>query len=185
MKLSKYEKIALSDKEVMEIIEGRANLILYRSLSNFNNIDEVLGPHQAAIILFESKPSFGHWVCLFKRGNVIEFFNPYGDNKYNEEGFPDETLTFISKKFRKQSNQDRPVLSQLLLDSPYQLTYNEYPFQEMVEDINTCGRHCAVRLMLRDLPLKEYYKFITYLCKYLDVDPDQLVTILTFYVNNI
>lgn len=174
--LKAYEDIALSDSQLMHLIDNKANLILYPELVNYDNIDEVLGPHKACVLLFEAKPGYGHWTCLFRSTtsgrDLIEFFNPYG-------GFPDDSLKFISSSFRKQSNQDIPYLSVLLLESPYQLSYNEHDFQKHANNIRTCGRHCAVRLIYRDLSLEEYDDLIKAMCKKMSMSPDEIVSLIT------
>ncbi len=172
-----YQDIALSDKEVLKLINGRANLILYPDLYKYHSIDEVLGKYGACIILFEAQPKYGHWCCIFKvSDNLLEFFNPYG-------GYPDDTLNNIPIDFRKISHQEQPHLSLLMLDSPYDLSYNEFRFQKHGADIKTCGRWCAVRLAFRFLSLDEFYDMIKQLTKKLKMTGDELVTLLTMYIN--
>jgi hypothetical protein len=170
--LKHYEDIALSDRQLMDLVSCRANLVLYPNLPNYESIDEALGPHQAMILLFEAKPSYGHWCCVFRRQNLIEFFNPYG-------GYPDDSLEHIPMHFREVSNQLVPYLSLLMMKSPYELSYNEHAFQEHKKDVKTCGRHCAVRLALRILPLDDYTRVINKLGASLGTDPDGVVTTLT------
>lgn len=169
--LQDYEDIALSDKQLRDLAPD-ANLILYPELIKYQTIDDVLGPDLATILLFEAKPGYGHWCCLFRRGNLIEFFNPYG-------GYPDDSLEHIPMHFREISNQLVPYLSELMMRSPYELSYNEHAFQKHKKDVKTCGRHCAVRLALRMLPLDDYTDVIARLGKRLGTDPDGVVTVLS------
>jgi hypothetical protein len=171
--LSKYEDIALSNFDILQKINNKANIVLYPNLHKYKTIDEILGPYEACILLFEAKPKYGHWVCIFKRNNkTIEFFNPYG-------GYPDDSLLFINDEFRKKSNQEYPILSLLLLNSPYDLTYNEFKFQKKNQNIKTCGRHCIVRLLFRNLDLYKYHDMLEYLKKELNMSYDEIVTLLT------
>lgn len=175
--IKKAEKVALSDKEVLDLVDNKARLIVYPDLHKYKNIDDVLGKYGACIILFEAKPNYGHWCCLFRvNDKLIEFFNPYGGIY---EGYPDEGLKYISKEFREETNQLIPYLSYLMLDSPYELSYNEYKFQELKDGINTCGRHVATRLACRKISLNEYYELLTYLSKKYDLTYDGVVTVLT------
>ncbi len=167
-----YEDIALSDKQLMKLVDGKANLVLYPQLVQYSSIDQMLGEYGATILLFEAQPGYGHWTCLFKRGNLIEFFNPYG-------GYPDDSLKHIPMEFRKVSHQLEPRLSVLLMKSPYQLSYNEHAFQKHARDIKTCGRHCAVRLIYRNLSLENYTAMINRLARNLDLDADGVVSMLT------
>lgn len=169
--LEYYQDIALSNKEIMELVDHKAQVILYPDLYKYSTIDEILGPYEACFILFESKPNYGHWCLLFKLNhNTLEFFNPYN-------GYPDDSLEYIDPHFRLQSNQELPYLSILLYNSPYKLTYNEYHFQKRNKNIKTCGRWCAVRLICRNLSLKKFANIFNN--KYGDL----LVTLLTMYIN--
>jgi hypothetical protein len=175
--LKHYEQIALSNKQILKLLDGKANIILYPEIINFNSLDEILEPYGSCIILFESKPNFGHWCALNKiNSNLVEFFNPYG-------GYPDDSLSMISMEFRIKSNQLHPYLSILMMDSPYELSYNEHKFQKKGNSINTCGRHCVVRTLFKNLNLKQYTELINLLCYEFDLNPDGLVTLLTAYIN--
>ena len=123
-----------------------------------------------------SQPRYGHWCTLFKRGNILEFFNPYG-------GYPDNTLNFITKKFRDSSNQNYTYLSKLLLECPYELEYNEHKFQKMNINTKTCGRHCAIRLYFRELSLENYYDLLVILSQMFHKNFDEIVTLMTLFVN--
>jgi hypothetical protein len=172
-KLKHYENIALSNHDILRLLNNKCNIILYPDLPKYNNINELLDPYNACIILYESKPAYGHWCALTKRDDdIIEFFNPYG-------GIPDCCLKQINLEFRKKSNQLIPRLTQLMENSPYELHYNEFKFQELGYDIKTCGRHCCIRVFCKDIDIYHYKDFLDFLCKHLDTDYDGVVTILT------
>ncbi len=171
--IKKYEDVALSNTDIFELLGGKVHIAMYPDLHNYENIDQLLGKYGACILLFEAKPQYGHWVLIFKLDSTtIEFFNPYG-------GYPDDSLLSINKKFRIKTNQEYPILSQLLIDSPYKLTYNEFQFQEKNHGINTCGRHCVVRLLKRKLDLYQYVNFLNKLCNEYNENYDGVVTLLT------
>jgi|SRR5208337_5108836 len=171
--LKRLEAIALSNKDIMKLLDNKAEIVLYPNLHKYQNIDQVLGPHEAAVILFEFKPEYGHWVCIWKLDKqTLSFFNSYGS-------YPDDSLLFIDGSFRDKTNQEYPYLSELFLKSPYKLTYNEYQYQKHNKDIRTCGRHCVVRLYCRNLSDKQYHEFITSEMKKYKINADQLVTMLT------
>jgi hypothetical protein len=172
-----YEDVALSNYDLIQLLDGKANIVIYPQLAKYETIEQVLGPTGACFLLFEAKPKYGHWVCLMKRGNVIEFFNPYGGLL---TGWPDNSLKSIPMKFRKESGQVLPLLSLLLLDSPYELEYNEFQFQKHSKNIKTCGRHSAVRLLLKNLDIYQYKAFLDSMCKETNLNYDELVTFLTF-----
>jgi hypothetical protein len=179
IELKKLMNIALSDKQILKAVDYKTNLILYPDICKIKKIDDMLGKFGSCIILYESKPNYGHWTCIFKvDSNEIEFFNSYGDSS-PYEGYPDGSLDFIPDDFRIVSNQNYSYLSKLLIDSPYNLSYNQYDFQSGGIGIKTCGRHVANRLNFRNLSLDEYYKFIKYYCNELNLSPDEVVTTLT------
>lgn len=168
-----YENVALSNVDICNLLNKKSNLVLYPNLYKYNNLDQVLGKYGACVILFEARPNYGHWVCIFKLNNsTIEFFNPYG-------GYPDDSLDHIPDDFRDKTNQCYPYLSKLILDSPYELTYNEFDFQEKKGEIKTCGRHCVVRLSLRNLSLYKYKDLLDKLSKKMKLNYDGIVTLLT------
>lgn len=165
--------IALSNNDIKKLTNNKVNIITYPNLYKYKTIDEVLGEYGACIILFESRKHFGHWCLIFKQTNrMIEFFNPYN-------GYPDDSLNYIDDQYRIDTNQDIPYLSLLLIKSNYDLSYNEFQFQQLKRNINTCGRHCVVRFWLRNLTLYEYNDFIRNKCIKMGISPDKLVTLLT------
>lgn len=168
--LDRYIKIALSDKQVLKLVHGKANIVLYPELIYYDNIDQILGRYGACFLLFESKPNYGHWTCLIRRGNTIEFFDPYS-------GYPDDNLKFVPEEFKHKSNQDKPYLSMLLLNSPYKLEYNEFDFQNKKQGVNTCGRWCAMRILFKYLTIEEFASL------FLNKNGDKMVTYLTMWVN--
>lgn len=171
--LKEYEDIALSDKDLRRISEGKANVVLYENLNKYNTIDQMLGPYGACFLLFTARAHYGHWTLLFKRNPlIIEFFNPYG-------GFPDDSLDFIPMNYRVKSNQLHTTLSFLLDKSPYELEYNEFPFQAKKKDIKTCGRWCGFRLICRNLDIYQFKGLIDDLSDQFNLTPDQLVTLAT------
>jgi hypothetical protein len=174
--IKQYENIALSDKHLFKLLDGKNNLVLYPDLLKYDNIDQVLGKYGICTLLFEAKKNYGHWCCLWKLNpDTVSFFNSYG-------GYPDDSLEYIPEHFAKVSNQDRPYLSLLLEKSPYNLTYNEHEYQKKGSDIKTCGRHVCVRLICRKLTDKQYYDYVKHFTKKYDINPDEFVTLLTMDV---
>lgn len=178
MNLAQLQKISLSNRDIMELVGNRSNLVLYPDIHKYETIDQLMGPYGSCILLYESKPSYGHWVVVFKlEDGGIEFFNSYGDGLGN--GYPDDSLKFINPEFREESDQDHTYLLNLMMNSNYPLSYNQYKFQKKGSEIRTCGRHVACRLLYRHLSLDEYHKFIMKYCKQFRLDPDGVVTMMT------
>lgn len=177
--IERHKNIALSDQDVLKLVEHKAKILVYSDLAKFNTLDEALGEHAAVFLLYESRPDYGHWTTLFRLvnpdgtlSNTVEFFDPYGT-------FPDCELEWIPKHFREISGQMYPQLTWLLYHSPYDLTYNEHKFQKHGDGINTCGRWSALRLAFREMPLDKFWNFVKTTSKSNDLSPDDLVSILT------
>ena len=168
--VKQFEKIPLSDKDVYNFFKNEVNILTYPELNKCQSIDEVLGPYGACVILYETRPHYGHWTLIFKtKDNELEFFNSYG-------GYPDLALSNIPIKFRMETNQYIPYLSQLIIKSPYQLNYNEFRFQK--EGVSTCGKHCCIRLHFRYLDIYQYHTMMNIIKKNTGYDYDAIVTVL-------
>ena len=174
--MNEKQKIALSNYEVNDILKDKTKILTYQYLNKIDNINELLEPYKNFILLYLSKPKFGHWVCVLKHPDRIEFFDPYGGT-YE----PDVELDEIDNHIKKITNQDFPYLSQLIYDSRYPVEFNNYQFQQYGDDIQTCGRHCIMRVLLKDLLLDDYYEFMNELSRKFNINFDQIVTIVSEY----
>jgi hypothetical protein len=164
---------SLSNEDILKLVNDKANLVSYTNIHKYKTLDQLLGKWGACVILYELKKLYGHWCCIFKLdNNTIEFFDPYSL-------MADRQLNFINKEYRLESNQNYPYLTRLMLDSPYVLTYNQYPFQEYKKGINSCGRWVAIRLLFRLMSLDQFIKLFGKKRRY---KPDFYVTLLTNYI---
>lgn|SRR5574337_1618016 len=173
--LKELKAKALSNDEIYKLLNGKVKILVYPELSKFKNIDQLLSPHGCAIILYQTKKNFGHWIALIKQGkNIIEHFDSYGIK-------PDGELKFVKSYMRKELGQEYPHLTYLLYHSPYQLSYNQYRLQKMQKHISTCGRWSVARCILKDVPLDQFVK----LFKVKNYTPDDVVTMLTYEMSGI
>ena len=124
--LAAIERYSLSDTDIRRILGRRCRIIKYNELSKYNDLNQLLpNDKDYVVILIESRPNTGHW-C----------FDPYG--------YPiDADLKWTSMKMRKALREDIPYLTKLLDKSNLDCIYNNIKYQEMDEDINTCGDHTA------------------------------------------
>lgn len=152
--LDDLKNTALTGDEVLQLVDHNANIIKYPELANYDNLLDVLEPHDACIILYESRMNYGHWTCIIKRGNVIEHFDSYGL-------MPDDELKFVPKVFRMNNDMALPHLTCLLINLPpeYRIEFNEYKLQAKGPNIKTCGRHVATRINNKDMPIDEYAQY--------------------------
>jgi|GEM_PF-1338307 len=172
--LTEDENVALTNYEIDNILDGQTKVLTYKALPQFTNINQLLEPFKNFILLYLWKPNYGHWNCVIKHPDRIEFFDPYG-----EPNIPDHVLDKVDDDVKRITNQDYPYLSKLLYDSGLPIEYNNYQFQEKDKDIKTCGRHCIVRVLFKDLLLDEYYQLMSQLSMKTGLNYDQLVTYIT------
>ena len=163
----------LSDDDVLALVKGKANVIRNMDLDKYQSIDEMLYPYDACFLLYESKPHYGHWCCLTKHGNELEFFDSYGSSSKQGSGFPDSQLNYIDEDFLLASGQNNRYLTELLLKCDYDMSYNDHPFQKSGSKIATCGRWASIRILLKDLKLADFKNLL------LGPDSDKLAAILT------
>ena len=177
MSSKKSISYALSDDDIKRLLKNKCNIVPYPSLHKYKTINELLYPYGCAVVLYETKEYYGHWVSVIDRSNKekcrIEVFDSYGLYK------PDQELNFIDKDFRGSSNQDYPYLTRLLYDSGCEIHYNNHRLQSEDPDVATCGRWSVVRIWLRDLDVDEFSELMKSDPKR---DPEQVVTKLTNYV---
>lgn len=172
MKIQEKEEKALSGSDILKLLNGRTRVMKYSELSKVDDINQLLFGYDSCVILILSKENYGHWVCLTRNNNILEFFDSYGY-------FIDDPIYFknTSKYFRTVNKQDYPHLTYLLLknSNDYVITYNELVFQKTAPNISTCGRHVVCRIRYKKMDLYEYYDYL----KSIGSDLDKVVTILT------
>lgn len=171
--IQQAKKKSLSSKDVLKLVDNKANLLIYHQLTKYNNIDDALGKYGALILLYETKKNYGHWTLVFKRDkNTIEMFDSYGI-------FIDDELNFVPKNFKKEGKETYPYLTYLLYNSGYNIEYNDKQLQSKKIGTATCGRWTAVRLLLRYISIEKFIKLFTgNKC----FNPDDLVTLITILI---
>lgn len=158
-----------SDDNLREIIEGRAHILTYRDVMKCHHLSQVLGEHKAAIILYETKPGFGHWVALFYHSpGWVQFFDSYGYA-------PDDQLKFVPS-----SMGCHPVLAQLFKTAGVQCMWSPFKLQSQGQQVSTCGRWAALRICLGSAFNPESFAAL-FLGKGQKLDPDSYVTLLTSF----
>jgi hypothetical protein len=171
--LNQLKKKPLSGREIMEALNNETKIIKYSDMWKYDNINEVLHPFNNAVILYQVRPDFGHWVCIIKhKNNTLEYFDPYGFSI-------DHPIKYIKQPFRKQSRQDFPQLIRLFLNSPYNIQINHKKIQTFDKKTSTCGRHIIMRLTLKHVPLKEYQKIFK---NENGMNGDEKITALTAFI---
>jgi len=166
------ENIALSGSDLETITEGKANIIKYSDLHQYNSIDEVFGDKEAIIILYLKKSNFGHWCALFKapwRPETLYFYDSYGFQL-------DEEIKFADEQLRIHQGQEVPHLTHLIRKSNYYLEQNDFQYQSKEHHINTCGRWAGMRVRHMDMSPTQFKTFFT---KNKHYTPDFWVSVLS------
>jgi hypothetical protein len=166
--IKKLKAKPLSGDELLKFLGRKSNLITYPQLIDYDNIDEVMGKHDACIILYLTTRDFGHWTVVFRNKRGLNFFDPYGLK-------PDSELKDIESHFRRESGQSKPLLTCLLDDANEPVYYNEFRLQKKLSDVATCGRYAILRVIFKSLSDKQFAELL----RSTPLSPDDLVTVLT------
>lgn len=150
---------AMGDDDIKKYFPfGNSRIILVSDLSKYKTIEKLLPTDKSHIfLLYQNSPNMGHWVLLSRYGNTIEYFDSYG-------GYIDHPYTWTDLKTRKMLGEGVPYLTILLKDTPYDVIWNGFDFQDKKNmKISTCGRHCVFRLktiLNNNLGLNDYIKMM-------------------------
>ena len=196
-KINYLKQYPLSDKQ-MEELTGQ-KMLYYSELHQYDTLEHLLYMNNdSVVIMYHQNPTYGHYCCIsqltektkwnrakFKKNEVglVEFFDPYGL-------FPDKQLKFIDYEASAALKQQHTYLSYLMYHSPYKLSFNEHQFQApsfgSKGGVQTCGFHCAYRILKRGQLLPEYKKELDSNVKYLkklgikNANYDDFVVIMLF-----
>jgi len=168
--LEQIEEKPMGDDDIKTYFP-KAKIIVYNDLNDIKHIDELLPMNKSYFfLLIESKPNSGHWVAVNKLNGKLEFFDSYG-------GKPDSQLSWIPMEKREQLGEDEKRLTQLFRESGLKVNYNPFKYQEMDEDIQTCGRHCCMRIktMLDGKDLDQYHNYMEQMKKSRGLNYDEVV----------
>lgn len=179
IQLKKKMKEYTSDSQLEKFFGPGFNkdIIKYSDIEDYKTIDQLLpGKRNFKIILLESSFNSGHWVCVLKYGDTIEYFNSYGVQ-------PSKELDYNTELVNKQLDQDVKYLNILFNKAlnKYNIVYNKRKFQKVSPEIATCGNWCIIRgIMFKeaDMDLYQFISFIDEAERKFKLNGDQLVTLL-------
>jgi hypothetical protein len=145
---------SLSNDDIQAILDPDTKILSYPDFGTMETVDEAFDELGRCVFLFLTQsPTVGHWMCMFKRKGHVEYFDSYG-------GKPDSQRNWLSKEKLQELGEEEPLLTELLKRSGYPVFYNTYPYQKDRDDINTCGRWCVARLILKDLSNLQFYNAV-------------------------
>ena len=143
-KVKQNIKTPLTDGDLERYIGKKPeDIIKYSDLKNYPKITDLLpASKDSVIILIEDSYNSGHWVCIFRDGKNIEYYNSYG-SKW------DTDWRFINRMVRTILGQNTNELTRLMDDAEkdgFRTTWNKHRFQKIGSGVQTCGRHCIFRI---------------------------------------
>jgi hypothetical protein len=160
----------LSNDEIMKYLPN-AKIIRYSELKKYNDIDDLLRNNvDYCILLYEESKNKGHWVCVLKYNDTIEYFDSYG-------GYPDNPLKWNSDMTNNSLGQE-PFLCRMFDNTEKEVIFNPIKYQEDEDDVNTCGRHCVFRilnLLEKERELGQYYEIMKEIKKLTKSSYDDIV----------
>ena len=170
-------KISMTGQDIINYLPN-CKIIEYNDLADYNEITDLLTkPIDYVIILIETTAdNVGHWVCVLRYSNTIEFFNSYS-------GKPDfQKNNFISKAKNIEFGQTQNYLTNLLVKSNFNIVYNKLQLQKYSNGSTTCGRWVCTRILclLKDnMDLKQFLMFMMKLKnKFKNKSYDEIVCVL-------
>ena len=101
--IDKTVTIPMSDLDIKHYIKKPT--IKYCELSKYNDIEDLLPNNiDCVIMLVEHSLNNGHWVCILRYNDIIEFFDSYGKP-------PSYSLKYTSKNENKKllNNQKKKI----------------------------------------------------------------------------
>ena len=137
-------------------------IVKYANLEIYETIYDLL-PNKMdfCFILTESKHNQGHWTALIRNDNKFEYFDSYSDS-------PKSILDFIPKYMNDRlGNNWSQDLGKIIgsIKKTDKFMYNKTPLQQEMEDINTCGRWCILRVATFLKETMDNKQFVSYIKK--------------------
>lgn len=163
--LQGLRKQDLSFKELQDMVgpEFTRNTlwITWDELAKYSSVSSLMQKKAVVVLLEIERPytnNVGHFILLLQYPDHIEHFDSYGLTMEEELAATQEKhLTRIFQDYRQ------PVIN------------NTKRLQTLRQDINTCGRWVVGRLMLQEMKLDQFLKFIDYF----KLNHDDLITAMT------
>ena len=172
--IHKQELIPLGDNEIREHLGAGIKILTYPELNNFKTLKQLLPKENSKVVLlYLTEASSGHWTCVSRHKNTVEFFCSYGSKL-------DEPLSWVTQQKRQELNIDYPKLTELFdNDTLFKKCYNPVDYQsEKDHSIATCGDFVILRLKHADLDLPHFYLLMTELKRKYKLDFDELAVAL-------
>jgi len=169
--LEEVRSYPLSNDDINRILGG-TKIYSYPELAEFPTLDDALDSKGRMVVLYLTEDrNTGHWVCVWKDGKSVRYFDPYGNA-------PEVPKSWNTRLKNMRLGQAPNYMLKLLKGEGLPVFYNAHPYQHQGDDVNTCGRHVVTRLLLKDLGDEDYYELV----KDSDVNPDDFTSVATYFL---
>jgi len=173
--IEKIKLTAMGDDDINYYLPNTP-IKLFRELKQYhNNINNMLPNNGSSIIiLMEFSKMRGHWICITKNDNTINYFDSYG---YKPEGIFD----YFDDKTNKELDQDDEQYILKMLNNKHnnlKTFWNDVPYQKDDPKIATCGAHCIFFILNNNqgVSLKQYKQLMDKLKKKTGLGYDGIVS---------
>jgi len=157
--------------DVKTLTNNKCPIVLYDNLDINDDILEVIGKNNRCFLLFPTVhgSNSGHWLSILynDKTNTLEHFDPYGLDVNQEMQYSSSRhvqANILGKLYAKAQQKGIKII------------FNTVRYQKLTNGVNTCGRHCAIRLRFHYLTPTQYEN----LMMKQTMSADWLVSILTF-----
>ena len=160
---------SLSGREVLDLLDHKANLVQYSDVHQIPTIDVLLGPHRKCVLLYQTSANYGHYVAVWEHNNTIFFSDSYG-------GIVDSQLKYVPHDMKKELNSNHNYLIRLMYNSGKPVEFNQYQLQSRDPQVTTCGRFAVNRLRFPEISIDDYHNIFKQSSKY--ISNDELICLL-------
>lgn len=173
MDVNKVMARELEDSDIRKLLPG-IRITMYKDLEG-RALNTLVDNEGRGIIFFAESAGkttiSGHWLAIIVNGQGVEVFDPYGGTQ-DPWGLDH---TWVADRSLVALHEDKPLLDALIRRSGMQPIFNDTRLQQMKRGIETCGRHCVVRLWNMHMTSPRYASWLK-----AQGDPDVVVSRMTF-----
>lgn len=175
--VTRLEAIPLSGEDLVTMATKMGNphtkFYLYRQLASIKSVDQLMSGVNSAFILFDvvadgQQEPIGHWNVVIRNDHGVSVYDPYGLSLSQ-----DLVLT------------GEPPYLEMILGSGPPIEDSKFKHQKFKDELNTCGRHTAVRSVFWFMTNAQYNDFVIVpLARDRIVkDPDAFVSLMTAFLD--
>ena len=172
-----FDKISyfVSNHDLLALFPN-CKIITYAELDKYKSIYELLNHNlDFCFLLTESEKNKGHWCCMMRHNDNFEYYDSYGTPP---KSILDFTPKFMNEMLGNDWSEDLgKMINSIKPNGTF--NYNKTIYQQMMDDINTCGKWCIFRIALflsENYSNKDFRKLIEDKKKQQKLPLDELIT---------